>query len=69
MFVLTYTKSSADDKWHEEGYFSTWEGVVCFVEKRGITNDLLKVEWVPVEIVDQPQISFYDYSNCTEVPF
>jgi hypothetical protein len=21
------------------------------------------------EIVDQPQISFYDYSNCTEVPF
>jgi hypothetical protein len=49
MFVITYTKSSADDKWHEEGYFSTWGDVVSFVEKHGITNDLLKVEWVSME--------------------
>jgi len=46
MFVLIYNKFTADDKWHEEGYFSTWGDVVSFVEEHGITNDIVKVEWV-----------------------
>ena len=46
MFVLIYNKFTADDKWHEEGYFSTWEQLVSFVEKEGIANDVVRAEWV-----------------------
>jgi hypothetical protein len=58
----------------EDGVVSVWDDIddaqTAAMEYLAMDpENSYEVQVVLMEIVDQPQIPFYDYSNCTEVPF